>query len=153
MESGLGTRARGTFARRLATETKQAFKTTEFWAFLVILVGLWIAGAVTGGGDASSATGTGTSTGTTGVDSLPAGKVWLYTVILAVGYMVARGLAKAGSRDPYWDEPSSGSDGGSFADRVKTAAQVLKEGDVPSQSAAPAGTSTGVSGEGSTQRL
>jgi hypothetical protein len=24
--------------------------------------------------------------------------------ILTVGYMVARGIAKAGTRDPYWDE-------------------------------------------------
>jgi hypothetical protein len=59
---------------------------------------------------------------------LPADKVWLYAVILTVGYLVTRGLAKAGSRDPYWDQPNT-SDGSSIGDRVKTAAKVLKEGD------------------------
>jgi hypothetical protein len=40
------------------------------------------------------------------VDSADAGgygarQVWLYATILTVGYMVSRGLAKSGSRDPY----------------------------------------------------
>ena len=30
-------------------------------------------------------------------------KVWLYATILTVGYMVSRGLAKSGSREPYFD--------------------------------------------------
>lgn len=34
----------GGFAQRLSTETKQAFKTTEFWAFVAVLIGLFIAG-------------------------------------------------------------------------------------------------------------
>src|SRR3954452_6379777 len=122
------TRAPG-FARRLVTETKQAFKTTEFWAYAAILAALFIAGAVT---DGSTTTTGATTTGGTGTavtpDPLPAGKVWLYAAILTVGYRVARGLAKAGSRDPYWDQPST-DDGGSISERVKTAAQVLKEGD------------------------
>jgi hypothetical protein len=114
------------FSRRLATETKQAFKTTEFWAYVAVLIGLFIAGAVT---DSSTTVTTGATAGTTtSPDALPADKVWLYAVILTVGYLVTRGLAKAGSRDPYWDQPST-SDGSSIGDRVKTAAQVLKEGD------------------------
>jgi hypothetical protein len=28
-------------------------------------------------------------------------QAWLYVTILTVGYMVSRGLAKAGSRQPY----------------------------------------------------
>ena len=28
-------------------------------------------------------------------------QAWLYATILTVGYMVSRGLAKSGSRDPY----------------------------------------------------
>ena len=32
--------------RRLSTETKAAFKTTEFFAFIAVLVGVLIAGAV-----------------------------------------------------------------------------------------------------------
>jgi hypothetical protein len=125
------------FARRLATETKQAFKTTEFWAYIAVLIGLFIAGAVT---DSSTTvtTGTGTGTSTTSPDALPADKVWLYAVILTVGYLVSRGLAKAGSRDPYWDQPSA-SDGSSIGDRVKTAAQVLKDGDSDGSSQHEAG--------------
>ena len=124
------------FSRRLATETKQAFKTTEFWAYIGVLIGLFIAGAVT---DSSTAVTTGTSAGTTtSPDALPADKVWLYAVILTVGYLITRGLAKAGSRDPYWDQPST-SDGSSIGDRVKTAAQVLKDGDSDGSSQHEAG--------------
>jgi hypothetical protein len=72
--------------RRLSTETKAAFKTTEFFAFLAVLAGILIAGAIV---DSSDAGGYG------------ARQVWLYATILTVGYMVSRGLAKSGSRDPY----------------------------------------------------
>jgi hypothetical protein len=42
------------------------------------------------------------------VDQADAGGIgarqgWLYATLLAVGYMISRGLAKAGSRDPYTD--------------------------------------------------
>lgn len=113
-------------ARRLVTETKQAFKTTEFWAYIAILIGLFVAGAVTGS-STTVTTGPGGDTTSVSPDALPADKVWLYAVILTVGYMVARGLAKAGSRDPYWDQPTA-RDGSSIGDRVKSAAQALKEG-------------------------
>jgi hypothetical protein len=72
--------------RRLTTETKAAFKTTEFFAFLAAVVGVLIAAAVI---DETDAGGFG------------ARQAWLYITILTVGYMVSRGLAKAGSRDPY----------------------------------------------------
>jgi hypothetical protein len=72
--------------RRLSTETKAAFKTTEFFSYLAVLAGILIAGAVV---DSSDAGGYG------------ARQVWLYATILTVGYMVSRGLAKSGSRDPY----------------------------------------------------
>ena len=72
--------------RRLSTETKAAFKTTEFFAYSAVLVGVLIAGAVV---DSADAGGYG------------ARQVWLYATILTVGYMVSRGLAKSGSRDPY----------------------------------------------------
>jgi hypothetical protein len=50
-------------------------------------------------------------------------------VLLTVGYLISRGLAKSGSRDPYWDDSEAGGDGDtSIGDRVKAAAQVLKEG-------------------------
>ncbi len=76
--------------RRLSTETKASFKTTEFFAYLVVLAGILIAGAVT---KASSYGGH--------HDPFRADKVWLYATILTVGYMVSRGIAKAGSRQPY----------------------------------------------------
>ena len=77
--------------RRLATETKAAFKTTEFYAFLVVLAGLLIAGNAIEGKEG-------------GADYFAADKVWLYVTLLTIGYMISRGLAKAASRDPYWDE-------------------------------------------------
>jgi hypothetical protein len=81
--------SRGVGVRR-STETKASFKTTEFFAYLVVLVGIFIAGAVTSGGHAH--------------DVFRASQVWLYAAILTVGYMISRGLAKAGSRDPYTDD-------------------------------------------------
>jgi hypothetical protein len=80
--------------RRLSTETKAAFKTTEFMAYLAVLAGILIAGAV------SSASGYGGHH-----DPFRADRVWLYATVLTVGYMISRGLAKAGSRQPY-DERS-----------------------------------------------
>jgi hypothetical protein len=72
---------------RLSTETKAAFKTTEFIAYVIILIGMFIAAAVTDNGDDGQGFG--------------ADQVWLYATILTVGYMIARGLAKSGSREYY----------------------------------------------------
>ena len=36
--------------------------------------------------------------------SLGAKQAWLYVTVLTVGYMVSRGLAKSGSRDPYTED-------------------------------------------------
>ena len=72
--------------RRLSTETKAAFKTTEFFAFIGVLIAVLIAAAVI---DETDAGGFG------------ARQAWLYVTVLTVGYMVSRGLAKSGSRDPY----------------------------------------------------
>lgn len=80
-----GTDAGGTI-RRLSTETKAAFKTTEFFAYLAVLAGVLIAGLVVDNADGSA---------------YGARQVWLYATILTVGYMISRGLAKAGSREPY----------------------------------------------------
>ena len=80
--------------RRLTTETKAAFKTTEMVAYVVVLISLLIAGAATKAGSAGG-----------GHDAFRADRVWLYATILTIGYMVSRGLAKAGSRQPY-DERS-----------------------------------------------
>jgi hypothetical protein len=78
-----------TIGVRRSTETKASFKTTEFFAYLTVLVGIFIAGAVTSGGHVH--------------DFFRASQVWLYATIVTVGYMISRGLAKTGSRDPYTD--------------------------------------------------
>jgi hypothetical protein len=72
--------------RRLSTETKASFKTTEFFAYLAAVVGVLIAAGVV---DETNAGGFG------------ARQAWLYVTILTVGYMVSRGFAKSGSREPY----------------------------------------------------
>lgn len=111
--------------RRLATETKQAFKTTEFWAYVVLLVALFIAGGVT---DSDPATET--------ADSLPADDVWLYAILLTIGYLISRGLAKAGSGDPYTEETqSTSSEGPGLGDRVKAASEAFRESDTTDGSA------------------
>lgn len=76
--------------RRLSTETKSAFKTTEFVAYVVVLAGILIAGAIT------KASGYGANH-----DPFRSDRVWLYATVLTVGYMISRGIAKAGSRQPY----------------------------------------------------
>jgi hypothetical protein len=87
-----GTAGRGVIAR-LTSETKNAFKTTEFYAMVAVIAGILVASAWVGQGD-------GTAADTT--DAFPASRAWLYVAIVAVGYMVSRGLAKAGSSEPYW---------------------------------------------------
>src|SRR5690242_13431293 len=73
-------------ARRVSTETKSAFKTTQLIAYVVTVIGVLIAAAVVDNADA---------------DGLGAKQAWLYVTILTVGYMISRGLAKSGSREPY----------------------------------------------------
>jgi hypothetical protein len=87
----------GRAARRLTTETKQAFKTTEFWAMVGLIVAILISAAVINGGD-------------NGTDEFIARQAWLYVAILGGSYFVSRGLAKAGSREPYTDDPHSDAD-------------------------------------------
>ncbi len=81
----------GRAARRFATETKQAFKTTEFWAMVGLIVAILVSAAVINGGD-------------NGTDEFIARQAWLYVAILGAGYFVSRGLAKSGSHEPYTPE-------------------------------------------------
>jgi hypothetical protein len=80
-------------AQRLATETKHSLKTTELWMYLAAVAGVLIASWVV-------TSGNGNSSG----DAFNASRAWLYVTILTVGYMVSRGLAKAGSREPFWSD-------------------------------------------------
>ena len=58
---------------------------------LAIIAGILIASYVVGDDDGGG-----------GGDAFPAVRAWLYVSIVGAAYMVSRGLAKAGSRDPYW---------------------------------------------------
>jgi len=80
-------------ARRVTTETKASFKTTEFFAYVVVLIGILVSAAVIKGTGAH-------------VDVFKASQAWLYATILTAGYMVSRGLAKSGSREPYDEDRS-----------------------------------------------
>ncbi len=82
--------------RRLTTETKQAFKTTEFWAMVGVVVGILVSAAVINGGD------------TGGTDEFIARQAWLYVAIVAGAYLISRGRATAGSSDPYRESRDDG---------------------------------------------
>ena len=72
--------------RRTMAETKAAFKTTEFFVFLLAVVGVLIASNI--------------------VDGFGAERAWLYITMLTIGYLVSRGLAKAGTAAPDTDSRS-----------------------------------------------
>lgn len=67
------------------TETKPAFKTTEFAVYLVAVLGVLAASWLVGDSDGRG-------------DVFLADKAWFYVTLLTIGYLVSRGLAKAGSR-------------------------------------------------------
>jgi len=84
----VGYTAEGTQPARVARrggETKAFFKTTEFVAYVVAVVGVLIASFLVSTTDAHE-------------DYFRADRAWFYVVLLTIGYMVSRGLAKAGSR-------------------------------------------------------
>ena len=95
IHDGNGSGSRPNKARRLVTETKAAFKTTEFAMTVAAVVGILISALVIKGGD------------TGGTDEFIARQAWLYVAIIVGAYTVGRGLAKAGTGDPYTDEDHS----------------------------------------------
>ncbi len=72
-------------ARRISTETKASTKTTELFAYVAAVIGVFVASAVTDAQD------------------FGAQEAWFYVTLLTIGYLVSRGLAKSGSRDFYDD--------------------------------------------------
>ncbi len=70
---------------RRFTETKAGFKTTEMWLAIVAIAGILIATYVE---DANLAAEDG----------------WRYATWVAVAYILSRGLAKAGTREPYTED-------------------------------------------------
>ncbi|WP_205015429.1 hypothetical protein [Mycolicibacterium hodleri] len=70
---------------RRSDETKAAFKTTEFIVYVVAVIGVLVASFLVKTVDAHE-------------DYFRADRAWFYVVLLTIGYMVSRGLAKSGSR-------------------------------------------------------
>ena len=59
-------------------ETKAAFKTTEFMAYVASVIGVLVASAID--------------------DAIDGRLAWILVAALGIGYMLSRGLAKSGSR-------------------------------------------------------
>jgi hypothetical protein len=76
--------------RRVSTETKASFKTTELIVYILAVAGVLIASYLV-------------KTHNGHADTFRADKAWFYIVLLTIGYMGSRGLAKSGSRDYYDD--------------------------------------------------
>ncbi|MCS5732490.1 hypothetical protein [Herbiconiux daphne] len=70
-------------ARRVLTETKSAFKTTEFYIWLIVSAAILIAAAVTDNGDDGQGFG--------------AAQAWQYVAVVTAAYIISRGIAKAGT--------------------------------------------------------
>jgi hypothetical protein len=66
-----------------STETKASTKTSEFFVYVIAAAAILIASLV--------------------VDGFNATEGWMFFTFLTIGYMVSRGLAKSGSREPYRD--------------------------------------------------
>jgi hypothetical protein len=64
-----------------STETKASTKTSEFYVYLAAAAAILIASLI--------------------VDGFNATEGWMFFTFLTIGYMVSRGLAKSGSREPY----------------------------------------------------
>ena len=78
--------ANTTATRRVTTETKSSYKTTELIAYVVAVIGVLVAAAITDTSDFGTQ------------------EAWFYVTLLTIGYMVSRGLAKSGSREPFDSE-------------------------------------------------
>jgi len=68
-------------------ETKEFMRTSEFWVTIATIFGLMVAGLA--------------------LDALDSPRVSLLITVLATGYAVSRGIAKAGSAHPFWGRQMS----------------------------------------------
>jgi hypothetical protein len=68
--------------RRTFTETRNGFKTSEFWVMLAFVVGVLLATYAD-------------------EDSLARQDGWMFAAFAVVAYIVSRGLAKLATREPY----------------------------------------------------
>jgi len=87
---GVVRRVRGPRGHRLPTETKNALKTTEFAAYVLMVFGVLIASALIGREEGH-------------LDYFRGDLAWTLIVVLTVGYLLSRGLAKSGSPEVYDD--------------------------------------------------
>jgi hypothetical protein len=86
-ETGLGRTVRNLRVDRGGEETKPSFKTSELIVYVLAVIGVLIASAVTGDAGTDN-----------GGDVFAADKAWWFITLLTIGYMVSRGLAKSGVR-------------------------------------------------------
>jgi hypothetical protein len=88
-----------TTTRRISTETKASYKTSELAVYVLAVLGVLIASLVVDEGS-----------------DFGAQEAWFYVSLLTIGYMISRGLAKSGSREPYDDSTgaNAGHDGNQF---------------------------------------
>lgn len=77
--------------QRQMNRIRPTFMTTEFAVYVVAVLGVLIASLVVDGNGNGDNGGAG--------DYFRADRAWLYVVVLTVGYMISRGLAKTGNRD------------------------------------------------------
>jgi hypothetical protein len=75
----------------MTTQTKASFKTTEFFAYLAAVAAIVIT-ALAVSGDQNTA------------DPFNAEQALRYITFLTIGYMLSRGLAKAGSRELHTED-------------------------------------------------
>lgn len=80
-------------------ETKPFFLTSEFAVWLLTVIALLIAGAVTKNGDGRS-------------DVFSATTVWTLVTIMSFAYIISRGISKAGQK--YRDRGGNGAGGGNW---------------------------------------
>ena len=73
-------------------ETKEFFKTSEFVVWGLTVLSILIAGAVIGNNGGAD-------------DNLKAGLVWTLVAATSIGYIVSRGISKAGARRGYGEAP------------------------------------------------
>jgi hypothetical protein len=83
--SRVGDDGRTTATRRTFTETKNGFKTSEFYVMVLFVAGVLIAAYATG------------------EDALARDDGWLFASLAVVSYIASRGLAKLATREPYED--------------------------------------------------
>ena len=82
----LGRTGRDVRVHRGGEETKPSFKTTELIVYVLAVIGVLIASAVTGDAGANN-----------GADIFADDKAWWFITLLTIGYLGSRGLAKAGT--------------------------------------------------------